>query len=164
MAATTTTAPYIGASDASASRTTSSFPFPLSGASATSLTSLPSLTWQPRTHSGPTTETNAYWRTTNAKKIRRGDYSSSFHTFGVQWTPRYIYFYVDSRVRQIQFTGFRPDRQLYDLGRFAQMAENQTLLANPWATSNSTTGNAPFDQKFYLILSVSVGSRNGWFL
>ncbi|KAF4509577.1 hypothetical protein G6O67_003739 [Ophiocordyceps sinensis] len=115
-------------------------------------------------HWGPTTETNAYWRTTNAKKIRRGDYSSSFHTFGVQWTPRYIYFYVDSRVRQIQFTGFRPDRQLYDLGRFAQMAENQTLLANPWATSNATTGNAPFDQKFYLILSVSVGSRNGWFL
>ncbi|KJZ74227.1 hypothetical protein HIM_06458 [Hirsutella minnesotensis 3608] len=115
-------------------------------------------------HWGPTTETNAYWRTTNAKKIRRGDYSSGLHTFGVQWNPRYIYFYIDSRVHQIQFVDFRRDRPLYDLGRFAQMAENQTLLANPWALSNSTTGNAPFDQRFYLILSVAVGSRNGWFL
>ena len=44
------------------------------------------------------------------------------------------------------------------------MTEDQTLLANPWALSNSTTGNAPFDQKFYLILNVAVGSRNGWFL
>lgn len=82
----------------------------------------------------------------------------------MQWTPSYIYFYIDSRVHQILFIGFEKDRPLYDVGRFAQMAENQTLLANPWALSKSTTGNAPFDQKFYLILSVAVGSRNGWFL
>lgn len=62
------------------------------------------------------------------------------------------------------FIGFDKDRPLYDLGGFARMAENQTLLANPWAMSNSTTGNAPFDQKFYLILNVAVGSKNGWFL
>ncbi|KYK58724.1 gram-negative bacteria-binding protein 1 precursor [Drechmeria coniospora] len=115
-------------------------------------------------HWGPTTETNSYWRTTHAKKIRRGDYASDFHTFGVQWTPRYIYFYIDSRIHQILFVGFQQDKPLYDVGRFAQMAENKTLLANPWAVSNSTTGNAPFDQRFYLILSVAVGSRNGWFL
>ena len=44
------------------------------------------------------------------------------------------------------------------------MAENATLLANPWADSKSTTGNAPFDQDFYLILNVAVGGTNGWFL
>lgn len=44
------------------------------------------------------------------------------------------------------------------------MDENQTLLANPWAHTNSTSGNAPFDQEFYLILNVAVGSKNGWFL
>ncbi|KAK9445042.1 beta-1, 3-glucan binding protein [Metarhizium brunneum] len=115
-------------------------------------------------HWGPTAEKDSYWRTTNAKMLRRGDFSRGFHTFGVQWTPSYIYFYVDSRAHQILFVGFDRARPLYDLGRFASMAENQTLLANPWAMSNSTTGNAPFDQSFYLILSVAVGSKNGWFL
>lgn len=67
-------------------------------------------------------------------------------------------------MRQIHFTGFRRDRPLYELGRFAHMAENRTLLADPWAASNSTTGNAPFDQRFYLVLSFAVGARNGWFL
>ncbi|KAG8412867.1 hypothetical protein J3458_013300 [Metarhizium acridum] len=115
-------------------------------------------------HWGPTAEKDSYWRTTNAKMLRRGDFSRGFHTFGVQWTPNYIYFYIDSRAHQIMFMGFDRARPLYDLGRFASMAENQTLLANPWAMSNSTTGNAPFDQSFYLILSVAVGSKNGWFL
>lgn len=61
--------------------------------------------------------------------------------------------------------GFKEKKPLYELGGFAKMSdENSTLLANPWANSNSTTGSAPFDQKFYLILNVAVGSRNGWFL
>ncbi len=51
----------------------------------------------------PTSETDAYWKTTNAKKIRRGDFSDGFHTFGIQWTPNYIYFYIDSKVHQILF-------------------------------------------------------------
>jgi len=115
-------------------------------------------------HWGPTSATDAYWRTTNAKEIRRGDYSDGFHTYGMQWTENYIYFYIDSRVHQILFIGFKESKPLYDLGGFSKMAENQTLLANPWAQSESTSGNAPFDQSFYLILNVAVGSRNGWFL
>ncbi len=43
------------------------------------------------------------------------------------------------------------------------MEENSTLFTNPWAASNSSTGNAPFDQPFYLILNVAVGSTIGWF-
>ncbi|KAF7556471.1 hypothetical protein G7Z17_g1392 [Cylindrodendrum hubeiense] len=116
------------------------------------------------THWGPTTTTDAYWRTTGAKKIRRGDYSDKFHTFGMQWTDKYIYFYIDGRVHQILFIGYKKSESLYDLGDFSDMSENQTLLANPWSDSNSTTGNAPFDQPFYLILNVAVGGTNGWFL
>lgn len=82
----------------------------------------------------------------------------------MQWTDKYIYFYIDSRVHQILFIGYKKDMPLYDLGKFSSMSENQTLLANPWATSNSTTGNAPFDQEFYLLLNVAVGGTNGWFL
>ena len=115
-------------------------------------------------HWGPTSATDAYYRTTSAKKLRRGDYSDGFHTYGIQWTPDYIYFYIDSRIHQILFVGFKEEKPLYDLGGFSKMAENQTLLANPWAHSESTTGNAPFDQDFYLILNVAVGSKTGWFL
>jgi beta-glucanase (GH16 family) len=115
-------------------------------------------------HWGPSTMNDAYWRTTGAHKIRRGDYSNGFHTFGVQWTPNYIYFYIDSRVHQMLFIGFKKDEPMYDRGKFADMAENSTMLVNPWADSMSTTGNAPFDQSFYLILNVAVGGRDGWFL
>ncbi|KAI9149182.1 Beta-1,3-glucan-binding protein [Paramyrothecium foliicola] len=115
-------------------------------------------------HWGPSSMNDAYWRTTGAHKIRRGDYSKGFHTFGVQWTPNYIYFYIDSRVHQMLFIGFNKDEPMYDRGKFKDMAENSTVPPNPWADSASTTGNAPFDQSFYLILNVAVGGRNGWFL
>jgi beta-glucanase (GH16 family) len=113
---------------------------------------------------GPSASTDAYYRTTGAKKLRRGDYSESFHTYGMEWTENYIYFYLDNRIMQISFIGFDKKEPLWDKGEFAKMAENSSLLVNPWAGSSSTTGNAPFDQKFYLILNVAVGSRNGWFL
>jgi hypothetical protein len=35
-------------------------------------------------------------------------------------------------------------------------------LSNPWANSTSPK-NAPFDQSFFLILNVAVGSGTGWF-
>lgn len=115
-------------------------------------------------HWGPTHASDAYWKTTNANKIRRGTFADGFHTYGMQWTPDYIYFYIDSRVHQIEFIGFDRNKPLYDLGNFAkQTDENNTLLDNPWAGSSSTTGNAPFDQKFYLILNLAVGGTNGWF-
>lgn len=112
----------------------------------------------------PSSASDAFWRTTSAKKLRRGDYTDGFHKFGIEWTPEYIYFYLDSRIHQILHVGFRRDQPLYDLGGFSKVTENQTLLANPWADSESTTGNAPFDQPFYLVLNVAVGSRTGWFL
>ncbi|ATY61835.1 Concanavalin A-like lectin subgroup [Cordyceps militaris] len=116
-------------------------------------------------HWGPTPRSDTYWKTTLAKKIRRGAYSDGLHTFGIQWTPNYLYFYIDSKIHQILFIGFKKSEDLWDKGGFAQQkSENDTLLDNPWAGSNSTTGNAPFDQSFYLILNVAVGGTNGFFL
>ncbi|KAG8416144.1 hypothetical protein J3459_013726 [Metarhizium acridum] len=78
---------------------------------------------------------------------------AGFHTFGVQWTPQ-LHLLLHRQPRTPNHVhGFdRAPARSTDLGLFASMAENQTLLANPWAMSNSTTGNAPFDQSFYLIL------------
>ncbi|KAG6117482.1 hypothetical protein E4U13_001043 [Claviceps humidiphila] len=115
-------------------------------------------------HWGPVKGMDGYYKTTMAKKLRRGDYSDGFHTYGMQWTPNYIYFYIDSRIHQILFIGFKPEVPLFDLGEFSRQSQNSTVVPNPWLKSNATDGNAPFDQKFYLVLNVAVGSRNGWFL
>lgn len=74
-----------------------------------------------------------------------------------------VYTYFESRLTQVLYTKFYASDPLWDRGDFASTSENNTLATNPWDISNSTTGNAPFDQEFYLILNVAVGATNGWF-
>jgi hypothetical protein len=51
---------------------------------------------------------------------------------------------------------------MWEFGGFANKMENQTLLVDPgWTKSGHN--NAPFDQNFFLILSVAAGSNNGYF-
>jgi hypothetical protein len=50
---------------------------------------------------------------------------------------------------------------MWTWGQFQGRLENGSSLSNPWFKSENS--NAPFDQKFYLILNVAVGSHNGWF-
>jgi hypothetical protein len=50
---------------------------------------------------------------------------------------------------------------MWQLGGFAGQTVNETLLTDPW--SQTGRANTPFDQPFYLILDVAVGSTNGWF-
>lgn len=114
-------------------------------------------------HWGPSSLTDAYWRTSASKKVRRTDFTEEFNTFGIEWNEDQIYFYLKSRIYQTLFVGFSKKQDLWQLGNFAQTSENSTLLLNPWTTSNSTTGNAPFDQNFYPIMNVAVGGTNGWF-
>ena len=115
-------------------------------------------------HLGPSHETDAYWKTTAVRVKRRGDFADSFHTFGLEWTEKYMYTYYDSRLTQVLYTDFWANNPLWSRGSFAEKSENNTLFTNPWNTSTSQTGNAPFDQKFYMVLNVAVGARNGWFL
>jgi len=78
-------------------------------------------------------------------------------------TDKYIYTYFDSRLTQVLYTDFSASNTLWQRGGFTDKWENKSMLVDPWGASTSTTGNAPFDQKFFLILNVAVGSRNGWF-
>ena len=74
-----------------------------------------------------------------------------------------MYTYLDGRLTQVLYVDFFGNNPLWQRGSFADKSENNTLFSNPWVNSTSKTGNAPFDQKFFLILNVAVGSRNGWF-
>lgn len=38
------------------------------------------------TPTGPTTHTDAYWRTTEGHQLRRKDYSDVYQTFGFEWS------------------------------------------------------------------------------
>ncbi|KUI55551.1 Beta-1,3-glucan-binding protein [Cytospora mali] len=115
-------------------------------------------------HWGPSSDLDAYWRTQAVRAKRRGDFTEGFHTYGLEWNAKHIYMYIDDRLTQVLYTKFHASKPFWEKGHFSGDSENNTLITNPWADSNSTTGNAPFDQEFYLIFNVAVGAKNGWFL
>ncbi|KAJ6615840.1 concanavalin A-like lectin/glucanase domain-containing protein [Mycena sp. CBHHK59/15] len=71
---------------------------------------------------------------------KRTPFSAGFHTYALEWTDRWLRVYFPATVR----------------GADGQLA----ALQNPWANG---TGATPFDQDFYLIMNIAVGSTNGWF-
>jgi beta-glucanase (GH16 family) len=110
---------------------------------------------------GPSPDTDAFWRTTAGKELRRKDYSETFHTYGLEWTEDYLFFYIDSRLNEVLFISFQTKQNFWQRGEFDTMADNPEFLPNPWSQTDSKA--APFDQEFFLILNVAVGARNGWF-
>lgn len=76
-----------------------------------------------------------------------------------------MYTYLDSRLQQVLYVGIagkHTPKNFWERGEFGDVFVNNTLLPNPWAESKNR--GAPFDQEFYLVMNVAVGSRNGWFL
>lgn len=77
----------------------------------------------------------------------------------MEWTEDYLFTYIDTPLQQVMYWKF--DDTMWNQGHFGGVYTNGSLLVDPW----SQTGNpsTPFDQPFFLILNVAVGSRNGWF-
>jgi beta-glucanase (GH16 family) len=110
-------------------------------------------------HWGPSSTHDGYIKTHGKAFVRRSDFTTKFHTFGLEWTENYLFMYLDSRLKQVQYTKFQ--QPLWKKGNFDGLTtENGTIYDNPWKKGGK---NAPFDQKFYLILNVAVGAQNGWF-
>jgi beta-glucanase (GH16 family) len=110
-------------------------------------------------HWGPDTANDAWWRTSVKRNALHTTFSKTFHTFGLEWTEKYLFTYIDTRLLQVLYTDF--NQPLWQRGDFPLSDANGTRLIDPW----SQTGNdaTPFDQDFYLILNVAVGGTNGWF-
>ncbi|KAL1650775.1 hypothetical protein SLS58_000893 [Diplodia intermedia] len=109
-------------------------------------------------HWGPDNDNDGYHQTTNRKQALHSMWGDDFHTYGLEWTEKYLYTYIDSQLLQVMYTPFK--QQLWSRGNFPTATANGTRLTNPWADGGV---NAPFDQEFYLILNVAVGGTNGWF-
>lgn len=111
-------------------------------------------------HWGPDLANDAWWRTNVKRQALHTTYASKFHTFGIEWSEKYLFTYIDSRLLQVLYVNF-DDQPLWQRGEFPPSNSNGTRLVDPW----SHTGNyaTPFDQDFYLIMNIAVGGTNGWF-
>lgn len=110
-------------------------------------------------HWGPNPANDGFWRTNNKRQALHTTYSSGFNTYGVEWSQKYLFTYINSRLLQVMYTNF--DSSLWDRGGFPVVDSNNSRLDSPW--SKSPNLNAPFDREFFLILNVAVGGTNGWF-
>ncbi|PMD34104.1 glycoside hydrolase family 16 protein [Hyaloscypha variabilis F] len=89
---------------------------------------------------------------------QRGAYSSGFHTYGLEWTPKYLFIYIDNKLLQSLTVKFGPKTMWERSG--LEAAGNSSK--DPWSYQGSSV-STPFDQDFYLILNVAVGTTNGFF-
>lgn len=110
-------------------------------------------------HWGPDPANDAWWQTNNKRKILRGAYSEGFNTFGLEWSQKYLFTYINSRLLQVMYTNF--DKPMWNRGGFSTSTPNSTRVVNAW--SQTGHDNTPFDQEFYLIINLAVGGTNGWF-
>ncbi|KAI0015092.1 glycoside hydrolase family 16 protein [Xylariomycetidae sp. FL0641] len=110
-------------------------------------------------HWGPDPANDAWWRTNVKRESLHTTYAADFNVFGIEWSQKYLFTYVNSRLLQVLYTNF--DKPMWQRGNFPEATSNGTRLVDTW----SQTGryNTPFDQPFYLILNVAVGGTNGWF-
>ena len=110
-------------------------------------------------HWGPFPYLDRWWLTTNNHVIDHTDYTQGFHTYGLEWSQNRLLTYVDARLQQNLYVPFSQYR--WPLGFFPLHDDNGTTIVDPW----SQTGrfSTPWDQNFYLILSLAIGGTNGFF-
>ncbi|KAF4119262.1 Glycosyl hydrolases family 16 [Geosmithia morbida] len=111
-------------------------------------------------HWGPDPTADRWQTTTGARHGWHAEYHEDFHTFGLEWTERYLFTWVDSRLAQVTYVKFSHD--FYRLGGFGATYGNGSRIVDPWEGAG-TSRSTPFDRPFYLILSVGVGGTSGWF-
>lgn len=98
-------------------------------------------------HWGPDKNFNRY-KLTHFMKRNDSGFHLDYHRYQLEWTPDFIKFSVDD-----EETGkvTPPNGGFWELGRFGEEG-----IENPWR--GSTSKMAPFDDEFYIIINLAVGS------
>ena len=110
-------------------------------------------------HWGPEPDTDRWWQTSKKRTARHSVYSEGFNTFGLEWSQKYLFTYLNNRLMMVMYTPFA--KSMWKRGKFPPSNSNGTALVDPW--SHTGRDNTPFDQEFYLVLNLAVGGTNGWF-
>lgn len=100
-------------------------------------------------HWGPDKNFNKYPLTHFTINNESG-FHLDFHRYQLEWTPDYIKFSIDD-----EETGkiTPPDGGFWELGNYSHYG-----IENPWRGSKSKM--APFDNEFYIIINLAVGSTS----
>jgi len=112
-------------------------------------------------HFGPYWPQDPWQLTQGAYQIPGGkSLADDFHTYGLYWDSTGLYTYIDNdanKVLKVNWT--KPTTSgnyFYDLGNFGPSLH----ASNPWQYGSV---GSPFDQEFYLIFNVAVGTTGGYF-
>jgi beta-glucanase (GH16 family) len=127
-------------------------------------------------HFGPDAAHNAYSHTHTETHVD-GSLSDDFHTFGLMWSERGLYTYLDDDKDVVLAVDFA-QRSFWDRGQtpetvcWARKNGQCTFWMPLWIGSNWTgtdtwakkgTRAAPFDQEFFLQVNLAVGGTGGYF-
>ncbi|GJN91658.1 hypothetical protein Rhopal_004681-T1 [Rhodotorula paludigena] len=111
-------------------------------------------------HWGLDSNTDRYAKTRGSYTVKRDYSNAKFNTYGLDWDSKGVRFWANLKSR---FMGkFNFDQPFWERGNLASATVNGSVATNPWLSAENANA-APFDQEFYLILSVAVGGTNGWF-
>lgn len=112
-------------------------------------------------HVGFDKTTNLVNKFLKYRNLWRNWFNEEFHTFGMEWSEHGIWTWEGTPNRRIMDAKFK--KPFSDFVK-PQYDQHGVLIpgANPWTISNNT--NAPFDQRFYLIVNLAVGGTGGYFL
>lgn len=115
-------------------------------------------------HWGPLPAFDQYKQSHKSYNLFESTFSKSYQTFGLEWDDKQIRTWRKTRAYGVLTYKFGT-QTMWEKGAFPQSLDNGTVLTNPWTFANGANilNVAPFDQDFYLILSVAVGSTNGYF-
>lgn len=100
-------------------------------------------------HFGPAPWMNGYYLT-NFRTHLDGGFNQDFHIYRMEWTSTTMQFAVDERI--IGFVNATADGGFWKRGQFEQREPGRD---NPWKRN---TIMAPFDQEFFILMNLAVGS------
>ncbi|GAA6034553.1 hypothetical protein JCM8097_005389 [Rhodosporidiobolus ruineniae] len=103
---------------------------------------------------------DGYLQTAGQYRFKQKYSNQQYTTYGLDWDSKGMSFWTSLRSRVSLAVDF--NKQFWKRGKFSNAIVNGTTAANPWTAAENLNA-APFDQSFYLILSVAVGGTNGWF-
>ncbi|KAJ7182620.1 glycoside hydrolase family 16 protein [Mycena crocata] len=96
--------------------------------------------------------------------LKRTSFDKGFHTYGLEWSDKWMRFYVDSRVHSTLSLSTKNGKEgFWERAGFPATAQNgssQVVVEKPAAYTHNSS---PFDKPFYLIIDLAVGGTSGWF-
>ncbi|KAF4334250.1 beta glucan-binding [Fusarium beomiforme] len=111
-------------------------------------------------HWGLDTSTDRWQSTSGSRNALLTTFHRDFHTFGLEWSHKYLFTWLDHRIAQVTYVNF--NHPFYQHGGFHQSLANGSQISDPWS-GPGTSDATPFDRPFYLIIALAVGGTSGWF-